>query len=188
MVGVIFFNNQEEFYDWLEKHAEARELWVGYFKKSTGRASLTWSTSVDVALCFGWIDGIRKTIDEQSYKIRFTPRKTTSEWSAVNVEKVKALIQLGKMKPAGMHLFNNRTNKHGYSSEDRNIQLAREYEDQIKANQRAWAFFISLASSYKRDSIWWVMSAKKEETRLRRLGILITSSEAGLKIPTLQKK
>ncbi len=181
MVDVIFFKNQEEFSDWLKEHPEASEVWVGHFKKSTGRASLTWPASVDVALCFGWIDGIRKAIDEQSYKIRFTPRKITSVWSAVNVKKVKALIQLGKMKPAGMHVFNKRTNKQGYSSEDRNVQLAREYEDQIKANQQAWAFFIHLAPSYKRDSIWWVMSAKREETRLRRLGILIASSEAGLK-------
>lgn len=188
MVDVLFFNNQEAFSDWLEEHAEASEIWVGYFRKSTGRASLTWSTSVDVALCFGWIDGIRKTIDEQSYKIRFTPRKITSVWSAVNVKKVKALIQLGKMKPAGLHVFNNRTNAQGYSSEQRNMQLAREYEAQIKVNRIAWLFFSNLAPSYKRDSIWWVMSAKKEETRLKRLGVLIASSEAELKIPNLRKK
>lgn len=188
MIDVIFFNNQEEFSDWLKEHVEASELWVGYFRKSTGRESLTWSASVDVALCYGWIDGIRKTIDEQSYKIRFTPRKPTSVWSAVNVKKVKALIQLGKMQPAGMHVFNNRTNAEGYSSEQRNVELAREYEEQIKANQPAWLFFTNLAPSYKRDSIWWVMSAKKEETRLRRLGILISSSEEGQKIPTLRKK
>jgi len=188
MVDVIFFNTQEEFSNWLEEQTEANEIWVGYFRKSTGRANLTWSASVDVALCFGWIDGIRKSIDKQSYKIRFTPRKTTSVWSAVNVKKVKALIQLGKMKPAGMHVFDNRTDAHGYSSEQRNMTLAREYEEQIKANQSAWLFFTNLAPSYKRDSIWWVMSAKKEETRLRRLGVLIASSEAGLKIPTLRKK
>ncbi len=188
MVDVIFFNTQEEFSDWLEEHAEASELWVGYFRKSTGRTNLTWSASVDVALCFGWIDGIRKSIDEQSYKIRFTPRKIGSVWSAVNVNKVKALIQLGKMKPAGMHLFNNRSDAQGYSSEQRNVPLAKEYEEQIKANQSAWLFFTNLAPSYKRDSIWWVMSAKKEETQLRRLGVLIASSEAGLKIPTLRKK
>ncbi len=188
VVDVIFFNNQEEFSDWLEKHSEASELWVGYFKKSTGRAGLTWSSSVDVALCFGWIDGIRKTIDEHSYKIRFTPRKVKSIWSAVNVEKVKALIPLGKMRPAGMHVFNKRTDEQGYSAAHRNASLTSEYEEQIKANQTAWQFFTNLAPSYKRNSIWWVMDAKKEETRLRRLGILITSSEAGLKIPTLRKK
>ncbi len=189
MGDVIFFNNQEEFNDWLEEHhAEASEIWVGYFRISTGRASLTWSASVDAALCFGWIDGIRKTIDKQSYKIRFTPRKVNSVWSVVNVKKVKALIQLGKMRPEGMHVFNNRTDAQGYSSEQRNVELAKEYEEQIKANQPAWLSFTNLAPSYKRDSIWWVMSAKKEETRLRRLGILIASSEEGLKIPTLRKK
>ena len=189
MVDLIFFKNQEEFSDWLEEHhAEARELWVGYFRKSTGRESLTWSTSVDVALCFGWIDGIRKTIDKESYKIRFTPRKLTSVWSAVNVKKVKALIEQGKMKTAGMHVFNNRTNVQGYSSEQRNIPLAGEYEEQIKKNQQAWQFFTNLSPSCKRDSIWWVMSAKREETRLKRLGILIASSEAGQKIPMLRKE
>jgi uncharacterized protein YdeI (YjbR/CyaY-like superfamily) len=188
MVDVIFFNNQDEFTNWLEKNTEARELWVGYFKKSTGRASLTWSDSVDVALCFGWVDGIRKTIDEQSYKIRFTPRRATSVWSAVNVKKVEALIQLGKMKPAGIHLFNIRSDAQGYTSADKNVPLAKEYEEQIKTNQPAWLFLNNLAPSYKRDSIWWVMSAKKEETRLKRLGILISSSEAGLKIPALRKK
>ena len=188
VVDLIFFDNKEEFSDWLEGHAEASELWVGYFRKSTGRANFTWPASVDAALCFGWIDGIRKTIDEQSYKIRFTPRKINSVWSAVNVKKVKTLIQLGKMKPEGIHMFNNRTNSQGYSSEQRNMPLAKEYEEQIKANQPAWLFFTNLAPSYKRDSIWWVMSAKKEETRLRRLGILITSSEEGLKIPNLRKK
>ncbi len=188
MEDAIFFNTQEAFSDWLEENAEASEIWVGYFRKSTGRANLTWSASVDAALCFGWIDGIRKTIDEQSYKIRFTPRKVTSVWSAVNVNKVKALIQLGKMKPARMHLFNNRSDAKGYSSESKNVPLASAYEVQIKANQPAWHFLNNLAPSYKRDSIWWVMSAKKEETRLKRLGILIASSEAGLKIPTLRKK
>ncbi len=155
MEDVIFFNNQEALSDWLETHAGAGELWVGYYKKSTGRASLTWSESVDVALCFGWIDGIRKTIDKESYKIRFTPRKKTSGWSAVNVKKVKALIELGKMKPAGMELFNERSDVYGYCSEDRNVPLAKAYEKQIKANDSAWEFFTGLAPSYKRDSIFW---------------------------------
>jgi uncharacterized protein YdeI (YjbR/CyaY-like superfamily) len=188
MSETIFFTSQEEFSDWLEGHAQASELWVGYFRKSTGRASLTWSETVDVALCFGWIDGIRKTIDDQSYKIRFTPRKLKSVWSAVNVKKVKEFIPLGMMKPAGMHVFNNRSDVQGYTSDDRNVPLSREFEEQIKTNQPAWLFLSNLAPSYKRDSIWRVMSAKKEETRLKRLGILIASSEAGLKIPTLRKK
>lgn len=188
MVDVFFFKTQKEFRDWLEENADASELWVGYFRKSTGRASLTWSTSVDVALCFGWIDGIRKTIDDQSFKIRFTPRKKSSVWSAVNVNKVKALIKLGLMNPAGIQLFNDRTDAEGYSVGSRNVKLATEYEAQIRENRPAWLFFTNLAPSNKRDSIWWVMSAKKEETRLRRLDILITSSEAGLKIPMFRKK
>ncbi|NKB96887.1 MAG: bacteriocin-protection protein [Pseudomonadales bacterium] len=187
MADVIFFSDQEEFRDWLESHPEAREIWVGYFKKGSGRATLTWSASVDVALCFGWIDGIRKSIDDQSYKIRFTPRKAGGVWSAVNVKKVKALEQLGKMKPAGMQVFNNRIDAQGYSSEQRNVKLAKEYEQQLKANPSAWQFFSSLAPSYKRDSIWWVMSAKKEETRSRRLGVLIASCAAELRVPTLRK-
>ena len=188
MDEVIFFTSQQEFTDWLENHTDAHKLWVGYFRKSTGRASLTWSSSVDVALCFGWIDGIRKTIDDQSYKIRFTPRKIKSVWSAVNVNKVKELIPLGMMKPAGLHVYNNRSDTQGYTSDDRNVPLSSEFEARIKANQAAWLFLSNLAPSYRRDSIWWVMSAKRQETQLKRLGILITSSEAGLKIPTLRKK
>lgn len=188
MGDLIFFSNQEEFSDWLEENAETKELWVGYFRKSTGRQSLTWSDSVDVALCFGWIDGVRKTIDDQSYKIRFTPRKNNSVWSAVNVNKVKELISLGKMRPAGLSVFNNRSDTKGYTSADRNVPLSKDYAEQVKANQPAWQFLTNLAPSYRRESIWWVMSAKKEETRLRRLGVLIASSEAGLKIPSLRQK
>lgn len=188
MEDAVFFTTQDAFSDWLEDHPKTIEVWVGYFRKGTRRASLTWSASVDVALCFGWIDGIRKTIDDQSFKIRFTPCKSTSVWSAVNVKKATELTQLGKMKPAGLRLFQNRTDAQGYSSDDRNVPLAKEYEEQIMANEPAWAFLSNLAPSYRRDSIWWVMSAKKEETRINRLGILIASSEVGLKIPNLRKK
>lgn len=189
METVVFFDNQDEFWHWLETyHTQANEIWVGYFRKSTGRNTLTWSDSVDVALCFGWIDGIRKTIDDQRYKIRFTPRKIHSVWSAVNVKKVNALIQCGKMKPQGLHCFNQRADKQGYSAQQRNVQLAKPYEEKLKANSSAWLFFSRLAPSYQRDSIWWVMSARKEETRQKRLNVLITSSEIGVKIPMLQKK
>jgi uncharacterized protein YdeI (YjbR/CyaY-like superfamily) len=188
MSRVVFFTRHQEFADWLEANTDASELWVGYYKKSAERASLSWSETVDVALCYGWIDGVRKTIDDHSYKIRFTPRKMSSLWSAVNVKKVKALVQNGQMKPAGLQMFNARTDAQGYSSEDRNIPLAQEYEDQIRAIPCAWSYFYNLAPSYKRDSIWWVMSAKREETRLRRLSILIASSEEEQKIPLLRKK
>lgn len=188
MQDAVFFTTQDAFGDWLESHPDASEVWVGYFRKSTGRPSLTWSESVDFALCFGWIDGLRRSIDEHSYKIRFTPRKNTSVWSAVNVKKVNELMLLGKMKPEGIHLFNNRTDVKGYSSDDRDVPLSKEFEEQIRINEPAWAFLSNLAPSYRRDSIWWVMSAKKEETRTKRLGILIASSEVGLKIPNLRKK
>lgn len=188
MSEVFFFTTQDAFSGWLTANSDAKELWVGYYRKNTGRPSLSWSDSVDVALCFGWIDGVRHSIDDQSYKIRFTPRKTNSVWSAVNVKKVKELIQSGKMRPAGLRVYNNRSDQQGYTSDDRNIPLSKEFEERIKANPSAWQFLANLAPSYRRDSIWWVMSAKKEETRLKRLGILIESSQAGLKIPSLRKK
>ena len=165
MEDPIFFTNQDAFEAWFKDHQDANEVWVGYHRRSTGRHSITWSESVDVALCIGWIDGIRKSIDSQSYKIRFTPRKKTSVWSAVNVKKVTELTRLGKMTPAGLELFHNRSDDKGYTSADRNVPLSEEFEDIIKANDAAWLFLSNLAPSYRRDSIWWVMSAKKEETR-----------------------
>ncbi len=189
MTDTYFFNDQIDFNNWLEKnHSKVNEVWVGYFKKNTGKAGMTWSESVDVALCFGWIDGIRKSIDKDSYQIRFTPRKTNSVWSAVNVKKIKELIDLGLMKREGLKLYNERSSKEGYSVKDRNVELSKEFFKKIKSHKSAWKFFNNLAPSYRRDSIWWVMSAKKEETRLRRLNVLITSSEAEFKIPSLRKK
>lgn len=188
MEEAAFFTNQDAFEAWFKDNPNATEVWVGYLRKSTGRDSITWSESVDVALCIGWIDGIRKSIDSESYKIRFTPRKKASVWSAVNVKKVNELIALGKMTPAGLDLFHNRSDDKGYTSADRNVPLSEEFEKIVKANDAAWQFLSNLAPSYRRDLIWWVMSAKKEETRLKRLGILIESSEVGLKIPSMRKK
>jgi uncharacterized protein YdeI (YjbR/CyaY-like superfamily) len=188
MDEVVFFKTQCAFDDWLNAHPNATEVWVGYYKKKSGQAGLDWSGSVDVALCHGWIDGIRKTIDDQRYKIRFTPRKINSVWSAVNVQKVEALIPLGRMLPAGLHLFQNRSQTLGYSAQDRNVPLDDAYATALRANPAAWAFFTNLAPSYKRDSVWWVMNAKREDTRLKRLGILIESSAQGLKIPSMRKK
>lgn len=188
MSEVLFFADQQEFDEWLCANNDASEIWVGYYKKSAGRSGPSWSETVDVALCHGWIDGIRKTVDAFRYKIRFSPRKSKSVWSKVNVEKAKTLIAQGKMKPAGLHVFNNRLDKKGYSSCDRNIPLSQEFEDQFRAAPYAWENFNRLAPSYKRDSIWWVMSAKREETRVRRLEVLIASSGKSLKIPLLRKK
>lgn len=180
MSELIYFSNQKEFVEWLEiNHQITSEIWVGFFKKKTNKESFTWSESVDCALSFGWIDGIRKTVDEESYKIRFTPRKPNSVWSKVNIEKVNKLIGLNQMKPEGLLVFNQRKDPVGYSSISRNVELIKEYEEKIKENQQSWDFFNQLPPSYKRDSIWWVMSAKKEETRLRRLNRLIVSWEEG---------
>jgi len=184
----FFFATQDAFSAWLEDHSgSATALWVGYFVKGSGRPSMSWPESVDVALCYGWIDGVRKSIDGQSYKIRFTPRKSASVWSAVNVQKVQALIRCGRMRPEGLRLFNARRDKDGYSPKGRDIPLDPALEAQIRANASAWIFFSSLPPSSKRDSIWWVMSAKKEETRSKRMGILIASSQNGLKVPMLRK-
>ena len=188
MTEVTFFETQKAFEHWLSTHPTAQEVWVGYYKKSTKRTGMTWSQSVDAALSFGWIDGIRKSIDAQSYMIRFTPRKIDSVWSAVNVAKAEHLIQTGKMTDQGLRLFNARTDKEGYTASDRNVPLPAEFEAEIRSNPTAWAYFDALAPSYKRDTIWWVMSAKRPETRLRRLTTLIATAADGQKIPMLQKK
>lgn len=178
MSKLLYFSNKQEFIDWLEKHHQTtNEIWVGFFKKKSKKVSLTWSESVDCALSFGWIDGIRKTVDEESYKIRFTPRKPNSVWSKVNVQKVEKLIELNQMRPEGLALYHQRKDQEGYSAVSRNVELIKEYEDEIQNNLKAWEFFKQLSASYKRDSIWWIMSAKKEETRLRRLNRLIASWE-----------
>ncbi|MFY0596112.1 MAG: YdeI/OmpD-associated family protein [Cognatishimia sp.] len=188
MQNLQFFYDQDAFTEWFENGPSVNEMWVGYYKKHSGKPGLTWSDSVDVALCYGWTDGIRKTIDEDSYRIRFTPRKPNSVWSAVNVDKAHKLIKDGRMKSKGLELFQCRKDKIGYRVSDRNIHLSESFMDQLKANAKAWAFFDTLAPSYKRESIWWIMSAKKEQTRRNRLEILISSSAEGLKIPQLRKK
>lgn len=184
----VFFESQAAFREWFMKNHDAQEeLWVGYFKKGTGIPSITWDESVNEALRFGWIDGIRKSIDDKRYKIRFTPRRPDSIWSEKNLKSVDKLIQQGLMQPAGMEVYKNRNKKRSvrYSFEQKKVVLPKEYEVKIKANKKAWEFFQSLAPSYKKPTIWWVISAKKEETRLRRLDVLIKSSGAGQKIPPL---
>lgn len=189
MSRIKFFKTPADFRQWLaENHQEESELWVGYFKKATGKPSITWPESVDEALCFGWIDGIRKSIDAERYKIRFTPRRPGSKWSAVNIRRVKELIELGRMAPAGLAAFEKRTEKRSrtYSYEQKIVKLAAEFEQQLQAHPAAHEFFQQLAPSYRKASIHWVMSAKKAETRQRRLDILIRSCAAKEKIPPLQ--
>src|SRR4030095_2558993 len=173
---IKFFKSPADFRRWLQKHhATTQEQWVGFFKKGSGRPSITWPESVDEALRFGWIDGIRKTIDEVSYKIRFTPRRPGSIWSAVNIKRVEELITNGVMQPAGLKAFEARKeNKSGiYSYEQRSTELPAQYERPLKQNKTAWEFFQAQPAWYRKQAFWWVVSAKKEETRLKRLEKLI---------------
>lgn len=176
-----FFPTQHDFREWLEiNHQTETELIVGFYKVNSGKRSITWSQSVDEALCFGWIDGVRTSIDKDSYQIRFTPRKPKSIWSAVNIRKIEELTKKGLMKPAGLASVQNRieNNSKIYSHGNTIIPFSPEFENQFKANKKAWSYFQSLAPSYKTLSINWVMSAKQETTQLKRLGELIADSTA----------
>jgi len=184
-----FFVNQSGFRKWLEIYnKKEKELWVGYYKKDSGQANYSWSQTVDEALCFGWIDGIRKSINDVSYMIRFTPRKPKSSWSKININKVKKLASLGLMHPAGIKAHNNRDemNSKIISIEQKKVKLKKQYGLKFQTNKKAWIFFQSLTPSTKNLSIGWVMSAKKEETSLKRLDTLIKSSEEGKVIPPLR--
>jgi uncharacterized protein YdeI (YjbR/CyaY-like superfamily) len=185
MMTPVFFANQADLRKWFEEnHTKEKELLLGYYKVGTQRPSITWSQSVDEALCFGWIDGVRKSIDEQSYCIRFTPRKVKSIWSAVNIKKVAQLTALGLMQPAGIAIFENRqkdnTNKYSYEIEA--VKFEETFDEKFRSNKSAWAFFQSQAPYYQKNATKWVMSAKQEATRLNRLAILIKNSEEGKKI------
>ena len=178
----IFFANQADFRKWLQKnHRKETELLVGFYKVHSGKPSMTWSQSVDEALCFGWIDGVRKSIDEDSYQIRFTRRKSTSIWSAINIKKVEELTKQGLMQPAGLASFEKRTEVKSkiYSYEKDKVELTQSFRKLFKANKKAWDYFQSLAPSYRKVSAHWVMSAKQETTKIKRLNQLIADSAAG---------
>lgn len=175
-----FFAKQAGFRKWLEKnHQKESELLVGFYKVGSGKPSITWSQSVDEALCFGWIDGVRTSIDKNSYQIRFTQRKPTSIWSAINIKKVEELIQQGLMLPPGLASFEKRTENKSriYAHEIAEANLSADFEKQFKANKIAWDYFQSLAPSYRKISANWVMSAKQEATRIKRLNELIADSQ-----------
>ncbi len=181
-----FFPTPADFRRWLKaNHATETELLVGFYKTSSGKPSITWPESVDQALCFGWIDGVRKRVDDESYTIRFTPRKPTSTWSAVNIKRVEELTQQGLMQPAGLKAFEARKeNKSGiYSYEQRSATLPPEYEKVLKKNKAAWTFFQAQPASYRKAAVWWVVSAKQEATRLKRLDQLIDLSAHEQLIP-----
>ena len=181
-----FFPTPADFRRWLEAHhATEQELLVGFYKTGSGQPSITWPESVDQALCFGWIDGLRKRVDNERYTIRFTPRKPTSTWSAVNIKRVEELTALGLMTPAGLKAFEARKeNKSGiYSYEQRTAELPPEYDKVLKANRAAWTFFQAQPASYRKAAMWWIVSAKQEATRLKRLEQLIDLSAHEQQIP-----
>jgi uncharacterized protein YdeI (YjbR/CyaY-like superfamily) len=186
-----FFATPADFRAWLEAHHDtAQELVVGFYKKGSGLPSITWTESVDEALCFGWIDGVRRGIDDISYTIRFTPRRPRSIWSAVNVKRAQELADLGLMRPAGLKAFEQRAGERSgvYSYEQRQAAaLDAADEQQFRANPAAWEFFQSQPAWYRRTAIWWVVSAKREETRRKRLTTLIDDSARGRTIAPLTR-
>jgi uncharacterized protein YdeI (YjbR/CyaY-like superfamily) len=186
-----FFATPDDFRAWLEEHhANASELMVGFHKKGSGRPSITWPEAVDQALCFGWIDGVRKSIDDASYMIRFSPRKARSIWSAVNVKRARELQDLGLMHPAGIAAVERRSEDRSgiYSHEQRDaVTLDKAFEQEFRANAQAWEYFQRQAPSYRKAAIWWVASAKKDETRRKRLATLIADSARGRTVPPLTR-
>ena len=187
----VFFATPEQFGAWLEEHHEtATELLVGFHKKATGRPCMTWAGSVEQALRFGWIDGVRRSLGDESYTIRFTPRKPTSNWSLVNVAKVEELKERGLMAPAGLRAYAaRRPERTGVYSAERKepAVLAPELERRFKANSTAWRWFTARPPGYRKTATHWVVSAKKAETRLRRLQQLIDCSAEGRNVPPLAR-
>jgi len=180
-----FFRTSGDFETWLEKnHATATELWVGFYKKASGKPSITWPESVDQALCFGWIDGVRKRVDDISYKIRFTPRRRGSIWSGINIKRANELVRQKQMRPIGLKAFVARIeNKSGiYSYEQRSTELTNPYAKLLKKNKPACDFFKRQSPSYRKMIGWWIVSAKKEETRMARLAKLISESAKGKRL------
>ncbi|WP_421763092.1 YdeI/OmpD-associated family protein [Ekhidna sp.] len=185
-----FFPTPNDFRKWLEEnHENESELWVGYYKKATNKPSITWPESVDQALCFGWIDGIRKKIDEEAYRVRFTPRKSNSHWSHVNIKRIEELKNADMVTKTGLAAYAKRDPKNSgkASFEQDKVELSSDYKKKFKANKEAWAFFTNkLAPSYQKQSIHWVISAKREETRERRMNTLIECSSKNQKVPPLK--
>lgn len=175
-----FFAAQADFRKWLEEnHDKETEIFVGFYKVGSSKACMNWSQAVDQALCFGWIDGVRKSIDKDSYCNRFTPRRPKSNWSAVNIKKVEELTKQGLMQPAGIAAFAKREESKSriYAYENEPVELSSEFEKQFKANEKAWSFFERQAPYYRKLAVRWVMSAKQDATRQSRLERLINESK-----------
>ena len=182
----LFFPEPAAFRAWLQKnHQTTREQWIGFHRKASGRPSITWPEAVDEAICFGWIDGLRKTVDAGSYKIRFTPRRASSNWSAVNIARMEELIQDGRARPAGITAFKKRmpAKSRVYSYENRkSAKLSSAATKLFSTDAAAWKFFQQQPQSYQQTAIWWISSAKRPETQEKRLQKVIASSKAGRRL------
>jgi len=189
-MNVVFFPTPADFKNWLEEsHQHCHELWVGFYQKSSGKPSITYPEALDEALCVGWIDGVRKKVSADAYTVRFTPRKHKSQWSAVNIRKAEKLTSAGRMRPAGIRaLAGSKEQAHKYSYEQRKqSSLTKEDERRFRANRKAWGFFQAQPPWYRRTATFWVVSAKQEETRQRRLVTLVADSERGQPIRLLRR-
>jgi len=186
-----YFTTPREFRKWLAtNHQDVQELWVGFYKKTSGKRSITWPESIDEALCFGWIDGVRKTIDETSYAIRFSQRRTRSKWSEVNVKKAQSLLANGRMQPAGLVCYESRRENRGggHLYAERPEELPDPYQRMLKKHKDAWKYFQAQPAHYRKAITWWVVSAQKDETRLRRLEKLVEYSERHECLPEMAAK
>jgi uncharacterized protein YdeI (YjbR/CyaY-like superfamily) len=186
-----FFSSQEKFREWLEKnHDTAKELLVGFHKKKSGKKSITYAEALDEALCFGWIDGVRKSLNETSYTIRFTPRKPKSIWSLVNVKHVERLQKEGRMAEPGLKIYALRDPKRTgiYAFENRPKEFSPVYEKKFRANKGAWDYFQTIPPSLRNNYVFWVMGGKKEDTQLRRLDLLIESCAKGVRYGVIGAK
>ena len=184
-----FFKKPADFRKWLQKnHETAAELWVGLYKKHTGKPSITWPEVVDQVLCFGWIDGIRKSIDAEAYMNRVTPRRKGSNWSAVNIKRVQELREAGLMTPAGERAFAERdaSKVNQYSFERDHAEFSPAQQTAFRKNRKAWAFFQAQPPHYRKQMTWWVISAKQASTQERRLARLIDDCAAGIRIQPMQ--
>lgn len=185
-----YFATSAAFRRWLKRHyGSTQELLVGFYTKASGKPSITWPEAVDQLLCFGWIDGVRKSINTDSYNIRVTPRRPGSTWSAVNINRAGKLRKLGLMHPAGLKAYTNRDERRAkrYSFERARVQLDPELERKFRQNRRGWKFFQAQPPWYRKTSLWWVVSAKQGTTRQRRLSILIGDSARSRRIALLRR-
>jgi uncharacterized protein YdeI (YjbR/CyaY-like superfamily) len=187
---IVFFPSSSDFRRWLQAEGQKNpELWVGLYKKSSGKLTITYSEALDEALCFGWIDGVRKSIDADAYTVRFTPRKPKSQWSAVNIKRVQQLSLAGRMCPEGLKAFEGATGQSRKYSYEQRAKANFDPQDarRFRANRKAWDFFQSQPPWYRRTATFWVVSAKKVETRQRRFATLLGDSERGQLLKLLRR-